>query len=153
MSFTFMAAVTVCSIFGSRENKICHCFYFFPFYLSWSNGTVCHDLSFFNVEFKPAFSLSFFTLTKRLFSSSLSAISDLAINVAQMVKNLPAIQETRFNPWVGKISWRREWQPTSVFLPGESHRQTSLVGYSPLAHTTLDTTEWPTLSFTLSKTY
>ena len=32
-------------------------------------------------------------------------------------------------PWVGKISWRRAWQPTPVFLPGESHRQRSLVGY------------------------
>ena len=37
----------------------------------------------------------------------------------------------RFDPWVGKISWRRKWQPTPVFLPGESHGQTSLVGYSP----------------------
>ena len=36
-----------------------------------------------------------------------------------------------FDPWVGKIPWRREWQPTPVFLPGESHGQRSLVGYSP----------------------
>ena len=32
-----------------------------------------------------------------------------------------------FNPWVGKIPWRRAWQPTSVFLPGESHGQRSLM--------------------------
>ena len=37
-----------------------------------------------------------------------------------VVKNLPAIQETRFDPWVGKIPWRRAWKPTPVFLPGES---------------------------------
>ena len=37
----------------------------------------------------------------------------------------------RFDPWVGKIPWRREWQPTPVFLPGESHGQGSLAGYSP----------------------
>ena len=37
----------------------------------------------------------------------------------------------RFNPWVGKIPCRRKWQPTPVFLPGESHGQRSLVGYSP----------------------
>ena len=37
----------------------------------------------------------------------------------------------RFNPWVGKIPWRRAWQPTPVFLPGESQGQRSLVGYSP----------------------
>ena len=36
----------------------------------------------------------------------------------------------KFDPWVGKISWRRAWQPTPVFLPGESHGQRSLVGYS-----------------------
>ena len=36
-----------------------------------------------------------------------------------------------FDPGVGKISWRRKWQPTPVFLPGESHGQRSLVGYSP----------------------
>ena len=48
-----------------------------------------------------------------------------------MVKNLPTIWETGSNPWVGKISWRREWQPTPVFLPGEFHGQRSPVGYSP----------------------
>ena len=36
-----------------------------------------------------------------------------------------------FDPWVGKIPWRREWLPTPVFLPGESHGQGSRVGYSP----------------------
>ena len=36
-----------------------------------------------------------------------------------------------FDPWVGKIPWRRKWQPNPVFLPGKSHRQRSLVGYSP----------------------
>ena len=37
----------------------------------------------------------------------------------------------RFDPWVGKISWGRAWQPTLVFLPGESHRERSLGGYHP----------------------
>ena len=36
------------------------------------------------------------------------------------MNNLPAMQETRFNPWVRKI-WRREWLPTPVFSPGEFH--------------------------------
>ena len=70
-SFNFMAAVTVCSDFGAQENKICHCFQFFPFYLLWSGGARYHDLSFLNVGFQPAFSLSSFTLIKSLFSSSL----------------------------------------------------------------------------------
>ena len=47
-----------------------------------------------------------------------------------MVKNLPALWDTEFDPWVRKMPWRREWQPTPVFLPGESHGQRSLVGYS-----------------------
>ena len=51
-----------------------------------------------------------------------------------VVKNLLANAEDkrcRFDPWFGKIPWRRKWQPTLVFLPGESHEQRSLVGYSP----------------------
>ena len=36
-----------------------------------------------------------------------------------------------FVPWVGKVPWRRAWQPTLVFLPGESREQRSLAGYSP----------------------
>ena len=46
-----------------------------------------------------------------------------------------------FNPWVRKILWRRAWQPTPVFLLGESHGQRSLVGYGPWGHKELDTTE------------
>jgi len=49
-----------------------------------------------------------------------------------MVKNLPAMQETRFDPWIRKIPWRWEWLPIPVFLPGEFHGQRSLVGYSPV---------------------
>ena len=37
----------------------------------------------------------------------------------------------RFDPWVRKIPWRRKWQPSPVFLPGKSHGQRNLVGYSP----------------------
>ena len=51
--------------------------------------------------------------------------------VAQKIKHLPAMQETWFYPWIGKIPWRRKWQSTPVFLPGESHGQRSLAGYSP----------------------
>ena len=47
----------------------------------------------------------------------------------------------RFDPWVRKICWRRAWQPTPVFLPGESHRQRSLEGYSPQSRKESNTTE------------
>ena len=46
-----------------------------------------------------------------------------------------------FNPWVGKIPWRRACQPTPVFLPGESHGQRSLAGYSPWGCKELNMTE------------
>ena len=86
-----MASVTVYSDFGAQENKICDCFHIFPFYLPWSDGTRCHDLSFFNVEFKPAFWLSSFTLTQRLFS--FSSLSDIKVISAylRLLLFLPAV--------------------------------------------------------------
>ena len=44
-------------------------------------------------------------------------------------------------PGSGRFPWRRKWQSTPVFLPGEAHGQRSLVGYSPWAHKESDTTE------------
>jgi len=46
-----------------------------------------------------------------------------------------------FDPWVGKISWRRKWQPTIVFLTGKFHGQMSLAGYSPWGCKESDMTE------------
>ena len=46
-----------------------------------------------------------------------------------------------FNPWIGKIPWRRKWQPTPVLLPGKFHGQRSLVSYSPWGRKESDTTE------------
>ena len=63
-----------------------------------------------------------------------------------MVKNLPAMQETGFDPWVRQIPWRREWLPTPVFLPGGFHGQRSLVGNSPWDHKKSDTTEQLTVT-------
>ena len=61
--------------------------------------------------------------------------------VAQMLKNLPAVQETRFDPWMGRICWRKEWQSTPVFMPGGAHGQRSPGGYSPCGHKESDRTE------------
>ena len=58
-----------------------------------------------------------------------------AFQVALIVKNLPAkagdLRDASLIPKVLKIPWKRSWQTTPVFLPGESHGQRSLVGYSP----------------------
>ena len=61
--------------------------------------------------------------------------------MAQTVKNLPTMQESWVDPWVGKIPWRREWLQTPVFLPGNFQGQRSLAGCSPWDHKELDTTE------------
>ena len=56
------------------------------------------------------------------------------------------LSRSLIDPWVRKFPWRRKWLPTAVFLPGEFHRQRSLVGYSPWGHKESDTTEQLTLS-------
>ena len=61
--------------------------------------------------------------------------------VAQIVKNLPAVQETQVWSLGLEDPWRRKWQPTPGFLPGEPHGQRSLVGYSPWSCKESDTTE------------
>ena len=62
-----------------------------------------------------------------------------ASKVVTLAVKTPACQSRRrkrwgFSPWVRKIPWRRNWQPTPVFLPGESHGQRSLVAFSPGDH-------------------
>ena len=60
--------------------------------------------------------------------------------MVQMVRRL-AYDRPGFDPWVGKILWRRKWQPTPVPLPGKSHGWRSVVDYSPWGHKESDTTE------------
>ena len=77
VSFNFMGAVTIHSDFGAQENKVCYCFHFFPFYWPWSEGLDTLILVFWVLSFKPAFSVSWFTLLKRLFSSC--SLSDIRV--------------------------------------------------------------------------
>ena len=58
-----------------------------------------------------------------------------------MVKNLPITRETRILSLGQEDPWRRKWQPTPVFLAGESHGQRSLVGYRPQGRKESDVTE------------
>ena len=62
--------------------------------------------------------------------------------VAQTVKIPLQCGRPGFDPWVRKIPWRRAWQPTPVFLPGETSGQRSLAGYSPRGCKESDTIEW-----------
>ena len=54
--------------------------------------------------------------------------------MAHTVKNLPAMRETWARSLGQEDPWRKEWQPTPVFLPGVFHGQMSLAGYSPESH-------------------
>ena len=65
--------------------------------------------------------------------------------LAQTVKICLQCRRPRFVPWVRKTPWRRAWQPTPVFLPGESHGQRSLVGYRPWSCKESDSTKQLTL--------
>ena len=73
-------------------------------------------------------------LQDRLYTEPYINSYSLALLVAQMVKNLLQCRRLGFDPWVGKILWRRSWQPTPVFLPGELHEQRSLAVSSPRGH-------------------
>ena len=68
------------------------------------------------------------------FTAKYTILSLLRGDTGLVVKNSPASagdMRLELDPWVGRIPWRRAWQPTPVFLPGESHGQRSLAGYSP----------------------
>ena len=62
-----------------------------------------------------------------------------------MVKNVPATsgdeRDMSLIPGLGRSPWRRVWEPTPVFLPGESHGQRITEGYSPYGHKELDTSK------------
>ena len=64
-----------------------------------------------------------------------------AFLVAQCQESMCQFRRPGFDPWVGKILWKRTWPPTPVLLPGKSHGQRSLVGYSPWGCKELDTIE------------
>ena len=52
----------------------------------------------------------------------------MALVVKNLLANTGRCKRHGFNPWVGKIPWRKAWQPTPAFLPGEFHGQRSLAG-------------------------
>ena len=60
---------------------------------------------------------------------------------AQMVRICLQGRRPRFSPWVGKMPWRREWQPTPVSLPREFQGLRGLASYSPWGHKESDMTE------------
>ena len=95
-----MAAITICSDIGAQENKTCQGFHFFPCICHEVMGPVAMILDFWKLSFKPAFSLSSFTLIKRLFSSS----SLTAIRVVSF-----AYMEKARAPHSSTLAWKLPW--------------------------------------------
>ena len=86
----------------------------------------------------------YYTISKIywIFQKCIQVGSNRASQVAQWVKNLPTnAGDVGLIPGSGRISWSRKWKPIPIFLPGKSHRQRSLVGYSPRDHKESDMTE------------
>ena len=147
-----MATDTICSDFGAPQNKVCHCF---PVYLSWGDGTRCHNLNFVNVEFLTDFFTLLFHFHQEANSSSLSAIRVvssaymrlliflLAIFIPACASSCPAFC------MMYSAYRRRQWQPTPVLLPGQSHGRRSLVGCNSWGCYESDTTEWLHFHFSL----
>ena len=71
----------------------------------------------------------------------------MALVAENLLPNAGDVNRQGFNPWVNKVPWRSAWQPTPVFLPGESHGQRTLVGYSPQGFKESDMTEATWLSW------
>ena len=77
----------------------------------------------------------------------------MAYPVALVALSANAGDICRSSSWMGKTPWRKKWQPTPVFLPGKSHGQKSLVGYSPWGHKESDTTEATWHKFTVTQAW
>ena len=73
------------------------------------------------------------TFSGRLLLSSLK-IPTCGLVIINPPTNAGVARNAKFSPWIGNIPWRRKWQPTPVFLPGESHRQRSRAVYSSQDH-------------------
>ena len=104
----------------------------------WSKIFICHFLAslqqyiFFNFYIKGMFfwNLYYYLIWRVSFLN----IDKLNLGLPWWFSGKKSTCQCRrygFNPWVRKIPWRRKWQPTPVFLPGKSHGQRNLAGYSP----------------------
>ena len=130
-----------CFVLGQRIFRLCLCSSSFDVFLLSH-----YVLSILSLFFFPIFWIEFlFSFLLFLIPSATSYCSfgsnslQLFLEITQ--RTCLQCRRSKFDPWVGTIPWRREWQPTSVFLPREYHGQKSLVGNSPRGPKESDTTE------------
>ena len=128
-----MAAVTICSDFGALENKVCHGFHCFPIYLPWSDVAGCHDLHFWMLSLKPAFSLSSFihmsgweytVAAKRLPSEGIPFLSGLW-NVNEKMPLETCCSESGCGPQASASPW--SWPETQNLSPSQIYPTRSCI--------------------------
>ena len=103
--FNFMAAVTICSEFEAQESKVCHCFHYFPIYLSWRMTWMTRMMDamilvLWTLSFQLTFSLSSFTLLfliKRPFTSS--SLSAKSVIFSRIFPNLGLCEASSYLSW------------------------------------------------------
>ena len=149
-SFDFMAAVTIHSNLRAQENEICHCFHFYPIYLPWSNGPDAMTLVFIIFSFKPALSLSSFTLIKRLFSSfSLSGIRVVSPAYLMLLMFIPTILIPAYNSsslaFFMMLSVYRLNKQSDSRQP--CHTPFSILNQSVVLYSVLTVASWPAYRF------
>ena len=98
------------------------------------------NIGFWMNEYRNCGSCSEWNITQPWERRKFCHLQQHSISVKEPACQCRRCKRCGFNSWVGKIPWRRAGQPTPLFLPGESHGQRSLVGYSPWCHKALDRT-------------
>ena len=123
----------LCPVFSSTLNKCSFSRKASPNFLGKLDLPLYHTTFFFFSFLKGQY---FFTVVKYIYFPSGARGTEPACQCRRLMRH-------GFDPWVGKIPWRRTWKPTLVFLTGESHGERSLVCYSPWGRKESDTTEAP----------
>ena len=141
-----MAAVTICSDFGTQENKVCHYFHCFP--------SICHEvmgpdamiLVFWMLSFKPTFSLSSFTFIKRLFSSSsLSAIRVASSAYLRLLIFLPAVLTSAYAS--SSLAFHMIYSAKKLNKQGDNIQSWPILYQSLVPCPVLTVASWPAYRF------
>ena len=131
--FLFIVIVSFCTLRNSIKNicfpRVCGNSVFSNFWILFFKFKKLYLyslvlISFIMLKYILYIKDNFYTISHKLFRE---------FSAGSVVKNESPCQcrRLRFDPWVGKILWRRKWQPTPVFLLGKSYEQRSLLGYIP----------------------
>ena len=142
-----MAAVTICSDFGAQKKESLTLFPLFSHLggiggkrrrgrqrMRWLDG-ITDSM---DVSLSELWEL---VMDREAWRAAIHGFARSRTRLSDWTELIRGTGRCRFDPWVGKIPWRKKWQPTPVFLPGKSYGQMCLAGYRPWRRKELDTTE------------